>query len=166
MSRTLSPSALSSVFAQQTENAFILLLTIDHPTYAEPIRICSDPYEVLPMAGVRGIISRGIEYVFLPFEFQLPNSDDTGLSRARLSIDNVDRQIVAAVRTADSAISIGMEIVTSRDPDVVEVSMQGFKLDNIEYNAMRVNGDISMEYFDLEPFPAGRFTPSDFPGLF
>lgn len=164
--RNLSNAAKMAAFAQQSEEAWIVLLTISHQSFVEPIRVCSDPYEDLPNAGVRGVVSRGMEFVFVPFSVNLPQDDETGVSRATLSIDNISREIVAAVRTATSAITVDMEIVLSSDVDNVELTMPDYKLERVTYDAHTVTGDISMEYFEQEPFPARRFTPSDFPGIF
>lgn len=164
--RTLSNAAKAALYAQSTDEAFIILVTINHSTFTDPVRVASDPLELLPVAGVRGVVSRGEEFVFLPFNIELPAQDDSGVAKARLSVDNISREIVAAVRNATSALSINIEIVLASDPDTVEVSIEDFRLDRVTYDALTVSGDISVEYFDLEPFPARRFTPSDFPGLF
>lgn len=164
--RQLSNSAKAAIYTQSTDECFITLVTIDHDSFVTPIRVCDDPFEVLPDAGVRGVVSRGDEYLYLPFSIELPAQDDTGVARARLSIDNVSREIVAAVRQADSALSISIEVVLASDPDTPEVSVDDFRLNRVTYDALTVSGEISVEFFDLEPFPARRFTPSDFPGLF
>jgi len=164
--RQISNAAKAAIFAQQTDEAFITLVTINHPTFTAPVRVASDPYELLPVAGVRGVVSRGEEYLFLPFTIELPTQDDSGVAKARISVDNISREIVAAVRRATSALTITIEIVLASDPDTPEVSIEDFRLDRVTYDALTVSGDISVEYFDLEPFPARRFTPSDFPGLF
>ena len=164
--RDLSTNAKAAVFAAQTKEVFIILATIDHPNFDQPFRVASDPYELLPDAGVRGVVSRGNEYIYLPFSITLPQEDETGVSRATLKVDNIDRRVVAAVRQANSAISVTLEIVLSSDVDIVEMSIEDFRLQQVTYDAFTVSGDISVEYFDLEPFPSGRFTPSFFPGLF
>lgn len=164
--RPLSNAARTAIYAQQTDEVFIQLITLDHPTFEQPVRVASDPLELLPNAGVRGVISRGEEFLFLPFNIELPAQDDSGVARARISVDNISREIVDAVRRANSAVSITVEIVLASDPDTPEVTASDFKLDRVTYDAFTVTGDISVEYFDLEPFPSRRFTPSDFPGIF
>ena len=166
MSRQVSSAFKQAVFAQQTSECFIILLTISNPDFVDDIRVCSDPFEMLPDAGVRGVVSRGDEYIYLPFTINLPVQDDTGIARASISVDNIGREIVAAVRRATSSLNITMEIVLSSDVNTPEVSLEDFKLDRVTYDAFTISGDISMEYYDLEPFPARRFTPSDFPGIF
>jgi hypothetical protein len=164
--RNLSTTAKNAIYAQATDEVFIVLLTINHEDFTDPIRVASDQFELLPLSGVRGVVSRGNEFIYLPFQIELPAQDDTGSARARISIDNVSREIVNSVRSADSALSIDIEIVLASDTDTVEMTVADFRLDRVTYDAMTVSGDLSVEYFDLEPFPAKRFTPSDFPGLF
>lgn len=164
--RPLSNAAKQALYAQQTSEVFIVLLTISHPSFLDDIRISSDPYELLPSAGVRGVVSNGLEFPFLPFSISLPQQDDTGTSRASISIDNVDRRMVAAVRSANSALRIKIEVVLASDVNNVEISMDDYRLERVTYDAFTISGDISVEYFDLEPYPSKRFTPSDFPGIF
>lgn len=165
MSRNLSNNAKRAVFSQQTDEVFIVLLTINHPSFIEPARVSSDPFELLS-SGARGVISNGIEYPYLPFTISLPQQDDTGTARATLSIDNIDRRIVAAARGANSSLDVKIEIVLASDLNAVEMSIDKFKLEKVTYDAFTVSGELSVQYFDLEPFPSKRFTPSDFPGMF
>ena len=164
--RQVSTAFKRAVNGQETSEAFILLVTISHSAFTDDMRIASDPFELLPNAGVNGVISRGLEYIYLPFSINLPQQDDTGIARAQLQIDNVDRRIINAVRSANSPLSITLEVVLSSDVDTPEISIEDFRLERVEYDSLVVSGDISVEYFELEPFPAGRFTPSDFPGMF
>lgn len=164
--RQLSNAARQAVFAQDTSQVFIMLLTITHPNFVEPIRLSSDPTTLLPIAGFRGTISRGNEYIYMPFSVALPSQDDTGIARANISIDNIDRQIVMYIRQADSALSVNLEIVMASSPDVIEVSAPDFRLEKVSYDALTVSGDLSLEYYDLEPYSKLRFTPNAFPGMF
>ena len=164
--RALSNNAKQAIYAQETSEVFILLVTINHSSFTTPIRLASDSFELLPSAGVRGVVSRGDEYIYLPFTINLPIQDDTGIARASISVDNISREIVAAVRSASSSLSITIEIVLASDVDTPEVTVADFALERVTYDAFTVSGEITVEYFDLEPFPSRRFTPSDFPGIF
>lgn len=166
MSRDVSTTFREAAYAQQTGEVWICLLTITDVGLTAPIRLTSDPFETLPIAAVPGVVSRGNEYIYLPFNIELPTQDDTGISRARLSIENVDRRIVAAVRNGTNDLRILVEIVLASDVDTPELALPDFQLSNVDYDAMTIEGDLTLEYFFLEPFPARRMTPSDFPGLF
>lgn len=166
MSRSVSNTFKQAVFAQQTGEAFVMLVTLSNDNLTDDIRVCSDPFELLPIAGQRGIVSQGLEYIYLPFSIMLPSEDDTGTARARISIDNISREIIQAVRSTSGKVGFNISIILASAPDVVEMTMTDFVLDSVSYDALVIEGDISVEYFDLEPYPSKRFTPSDFPGVF
>ncbi len=157
MSRTLSSASLAAVLAQETAEVFIRLITIDHPDLAAPIRVSSDAVDT---------VSNGNTYTAFPFELQLPDDSGDRPQTARLTIDNVSREIVQAIRSIQSPPSVTIEIVRAADPDTIEVSYTGFALRNVRYDAMVVSGDLTVDDFTTEPYPAGRFVPSLFPALF
>lgn len=166
MPRQVSNAFKAAVYAQETSEAFIILLTISHPNFTQNIYISSDPSELLPKNGVRGTISNGTEFLYVPFTLNMPQDDDTGVSRASLSIDNVSNQIIEYIREANSALSIKIEIVLASDPDTIEITLDDFKLERVTYDANTISAEISIEYFELEPFPSRDFTPTDFPGMY
>ena len=157
MSRNLSTETLKALYAPETDEAFIILLTLTHENLAEPLRVCSDSVDVT---------SRDQEFIAFPFELILPDDRENTPPRARLVIDNVSREIMLALKSITTAAGVLMEIVRAGDADVVEASFPDFKLTNVKYNALTVQGDLTLEDFTAEPYPATLFTPSHFPGLF
>lgn len=155
--RPLSSVARRALFAQETDQVFLLLLTIAHPSLTASIR-CVDNTE--------DIVSRGETYIAFPFEITLPDERDETPPRMRLRIDNVDRSIVQAVRTIQSPPTITLEVVLAASPSTIEARFDGFQLRQTTYDALTVEGDLEAEAVLSEPFPAGSFIPSDFPGLF
>lgn len=155
-------------YAQETDVAIIILLTLRTNDLPDAIRICSTPVEKFADLGenVYGCTSNGQRYLFLPFNIVLPQDDKTGAVTAKLTIDNVNRQIVQYARETKSAINVDIQVILSNDLDAVELEFKDFKLTNVSYDAFTVSGDLSVDYLGLEPFPCGRFTPSGFPGLF
>lgn len=143
--------------ASQTDDVFLILLTISHASLSPSIRVSSDAVDT---------ISNSNTFVAFPFDLSLPDDTDSASPRARLSIDNVDRQIVTAIRSISTAPSVLIQIVRAEAPNTIEASFADFKLTNISYDAHVVSGDLTVEDFTSEPFPAGKFTPSLFPGLF
>lgn len=155
-------------YAQETDVAVIILLTLRTNDLPDAIRICSTPVEKFADLGenVYGCTSNGQRYLFLPFNIVLPQDDKTGAVTAKLTIDNVNRQIVQYARETKSAINVDIQVILSNDLDAVELEFKDFKLTNVSYDAFTVSGDLSVDYLGLEPFPCGRFTPSGFPELF
>lgn len=157
MSRDVSLSLRAAVNAPETDEVFLVLLTVDHAGLAQPIRVTSDAVDTM---------SRGETFVAFPFELTLPEDGEDRPPRARLRIDNVDRQIVKAVRSIASAPTVLMEIVRAAEPDTVEAVFPDFRLRDVIYDALTVEGELTLESFLAEPYPAATFSPADFPGLF
>lgn len=157
MSRNITPQTRAAIFAPETDDVFIILLTIYHTAMSEPIRVCS---------GGAEITSRGDVYTAFPFALTLPEDEEGRPPRASLSIDNVDRQVVLAVRSLTSSPRVRIEIIRSAAPDVTEAVFDDFRFTNITYDSRAVTGDLTVEDFTAEPYPAGCFSPSLFPGLF
>lgn len=155
-----------AAYAQETDQVFIALLTITSDELTEPIYIASDPYQMLPVANVYGVVSQGHEFVFLPFDITLPRDDKTGTVSAKIEIENIDREIVAVVRSIRKPAMMKIQVVMSRDVEEIELEFADFQLRNVSYDAEWIQGDLTLDYWGLEPFPSGRFTPSGFPGLF
>ena len=153
MTRSVSDALKRAVYAAETEEVFIVLLTIAHAEMEEPFRLSSDAVDT---------VSRGETYYAYPFEVQLPDDSE----KARITVDNIDRNIVAAIRSISTWPTVTLEVVLASDPDVVEASFEDFQMREITYNSLVVEGTLSMEALLQEPYPAGTFNPSQFPGLF
>ena len=166
MTRELSNTAKAAIFAQSTNKDFIVLATISHPNFTDDIRVADTSYELLPIAGERGVVSEGLEYVYVPFGFTMPQQDETGISRSKVIIDNTEGRVIKTLRTGDNRLSVTLNIVLNSNVDHKEVSMNDFRLERVTYNRNAISGFLSVEYFDLEPCPAGRFNEADFPGMF
>ncbi|MDI1228367.1 MAG: DUF1833 family protein [bacterium] len=157
MSRNPTLNTRTALYASGTGEVFLILLTLSHPQLAEPIRVTSDAVAT---------VSR--EQVFSPFPFDLTLPDDAegAAPAARLSIDNIDRRVVMAVRSLQSAAYVLIEIVRAAAPDVIEAKFEDFRLTDISYDSQVVAGNLTLEDFVSEPFPAAIFSPGLFPGLF
>lgn len=157
MSRTLSDAARIAANAQETEQVFLILLTISHDDLAEPIRV---------VANNQNVVSNGHTFAAYPFEITPPGDDLDGVPTAKLKIDNVDRQIVDTVRGISSPARVSMQVVLASSPDTVELEFSNMVLRQVEYDALVVEG--TMEYEDVfhGVFPQHTFTPQSNPGLF
>lgn len=157
-----------SAYAQETDSTVISLLTLSAEGEGESVKVCDDPYEKLVGLGedVYGCISNGETFIFAPFELTLPRDDKTGTVSARLTIENVTREIVEYARSIIKPIDVKTQVVLSSAVDVVEFEFDGFKLGNVNHDGFKISGNLTLDYWSLEPYPSGRFTPSGFPGLF
>jgi len=154
-----------AVTRRHSDQPFITLLTISHSSLTTPIRVCDDAVVTLS-TGVPGVISGGYEFVQLPFEVQLPNQEADTPPRARIAIDNVSKEVTTAIAEITSPPSITLQIALAADPNVIELDLPGFQIEQVSFDALVIEGDLIIEQLEAEPYPAGRFLPSGFPGLF
>ena len=165
---TVSNTFKQAAYAQETDEVFVILLTLDSDELEEPIRLCSDPVGPLPALGddIYGVESNGDTYIFVPFDVWLPRDDKSGTISAKISIENVDRRIVGTARSVTKPVNVKIQGILASDPDNIEVEFDHFELSNVNYDVMSVEGDLTLNYWGLEPFPSHCFTPANFPGLF
>lgn len=157
MSRNTSDELQRAVNAQETDEVFLVLLTINHATMDQPLRVVNNWVN---------ITSRGNEYLATAFQLVLPQERDNEPPQAQLSIDNVDREIVRIIRSLDSPPSVTAEVVLASAPDNVEASFQDMVFSNISYDKLTVKGTLSFENILDEPYPGDKFQPAGFPALF
>ena len=158
MPRTLSSIALQGVYSQQTGTAYIVLLTLSHPTLPVPIRVTSDAVNT---------VSGGNTFIPYPFLITLPTDDDVQPARAALTIDNVDRAIITSLRNIGTTpATLLIEIVTSNTPDTVEFSSGNLTLRDVQGDAVSVTGVLGFEEILAEGFPGDSVSPLTVPGVF
>jgi hypothetical protein len=155
--RTTSRALRETIFAQETDDVVTILLTINHPSITEPIRVCLDN---------ANIVSRGDTYVSFPFSLVLPDDTNDNPPAATIEISNVDKQITDALQTITSPPTLLMEIIRVADPDVVEISLPEFTMTQVKIDVMTIQASLAIENMAIEPYPSAQFTPSGFPGLF
>ena len=155
-----SPNFRSAAFAPVTSEAFVCLLTIDHAELSVPVRLCNN--NVLVPLDRNG----GEDYLPLPFLITLPNDSEDSPPVARLIMDNISRELVVVIRSLATPPAVTIELVSSRDWNVVEATFTGFEMQQITYDAMTIQADLVFENLDREPWPSGTYTPSKFRGVF
>jgi|APGre2960657423_1045063.scaffolds.fasta_scaffold37226_2 hypothetical protein len=175
---SLSQSAIRAMFASETPEALILLVTITDPSNpTTPVRL-ADGYtnrieslttDTDVVYGVTSTINGGIsrDYLFLPMQIALPGEEEAGSGQCSLILNFVTREAIDLIRThLTSPVSVKIDIVLASSPNTVEASFSGFKITNVTYNADQIRFDLNMVSLSREPFPCFTFTPANFPGLF
>jgi hypothetical protein len=157
MSRSLSSLAKQSSFASETGEVWILLLTIAHPSLAQSIRVANN---------LQDVTSNGQNFVAFPFTITLPQDREDQPPRMKLTIDNVDRSIVTAVRTLTSPPTIALQVVLASQPNTIEATFPGFTLRDTKYDALVVEGNLNLEDIANEIYPKDSFIPTLAPALF
>ena len=157
MARTLSLKALEAVFAQQTDEVFLFLLTLSHADLAESLRVTNNSVNIL---------SNGELYTAYPFTLTLPSEQEGQITTARLTIDNIDRMIVEAIESISTAATVEFSLIRAEEPDVLEAGPWTYRLRDISYDSYKVEGILSKKDILSSPWPGHAYTPGKFPALF
>lgn len=112
------------------------------------------------------VVSRGNTFEPYPFDVTLPQDDSEQLPSVSLVISNLDAAIIEYVRESIEPPGIAIELVTSQYPDQVEVSLTFLRLGSVTYDAMTVSGQLAVDNFLTQKFPAEAYDPVAFPALF
>lgn len=170
MSRPVTDAFKAAAFAQETGEVVVTLLTITHPDMEETIRISSDPTQRLDGSGdpqpIYGTISRGEQYLFVPFDLTLPDEQDETAPNAKIRLSNVGREVMELVRSVDTPAKIVLEILLGSDLETVEVAFPELHIAQAEYTAGELTLGLVVDFLSEIPFPGGTFGPAYFPGLF
>jgi len=152
--RTISSNARAALYAAQSDEVWLQLLTIDHDDMVAPIRLVSNTEDV---------VSNGETFTAFPFELAIPA---TAQESVELIVDNVTRELIDEVRSIDTPFGLTLEIVVASAPDTVEAGPFEFQSRAVEYDVQRLRFTLAYEPILNEPFPAYDYTPIDYPGLF
>lgn len=154
---TLSNAAIAECFAPETGVVFHTLVTVDHPSFSPPMRVVDNGEDVT---------SRGNNFVAYPFKLSLPVIEGDSAPEVKIEIDNVDRSILSGLRQDVTSASVTIELVTSTDPDTVEIAINDLKLRVTEYDVLAITGTLMFDFPLNTGFIGERYTPATAPGLF
>lgn len=179
---TLSAEAKRQIFTPDADSDLIILVTFyDAATGASIARVCDGYKQRIELPStpaqstdiittdsevVYGVVSRGINYTFLPLQITLPSEEEAQAPRCSIVINDVTRYLTPTIRSLTGPPRVLLELVLSKTPDTVEVSFDYLYINNITYNRDTINCDLSMISYEREPFPVHSFNPPNFPGLF
>jgi len=156
MSR-LSSDATAAVLAQETEQVFLHLLTIE--TSAGAILRFVD--------NNQNITSHGSEYYAAGFSIILPEQTDNAPRPCRLAIDNTDLSIFQTIKQAvGQDVTVTICVVMASKPDVYQRGPLKYRLRNVRATKETIEGEVYDFYLIDRKFPKDTYTPEDFEGMF
>lgn len=133
----------------------------------DPIRLSTDATDRLsedPL--IYKTTSRGNNFIYAGVAITIPNEEDRSPPSSKLTIQNIDRDLIPTARSINTPASASIEIVLASDPNTVEVSLVSMDMVNLIYNAESLTFDLIIDSMQTEPYPAGTFSPAYFPGLY
>lgn len=147
-----TPQGITAANAQTTDEAWLMLVAIDHASFAAPIRVAGKAVE-----------HQGDAYVAFPFQLTPPDDAPDERPVGRLIVDDVGEfeidgekktigDVVKAIPVGEN-VSVTLTIVLDSDPDLIEMGPMDFTLRNVRGDGLTVEGDLYYEDILNEPFP-------------
>ena len=157
MANQLSPELLLQLYNQESNDPFLTLLTLDHPTFVEPVRFVNN---------TENVISRGEVYNTFPFTITLPLDDGETARQITLDFDNIGLELIDKVRTVTDSINVKIEMVLYSIPDDIQFEVSELKISNISYTATKITATLFLDNFLSTEMTSEKYGPTNFPGLF
>ena len=155
---TLSPELLAQIFSQESHDPFLALVTLNHVSFASPIRLVNNQVN---------ITSRGNVYSAFPFRFTLPVDDGETLRQAVIEFDNVSLDLIDEFRSVNNTtIEVTIELILASIPDIVQMSVEELKIGRINYDSQKVVAELYVDNILQSGLTSEKYTPQNFPGLF
>lgn len=142
-----------------TDNhGFLELMVIDHASFASPVRIVND---------TRDWTIGGNTYVALPFGIKLPTQAQQETPRAQIRIDNVGRELTAAIEGLPVGASLvaTLQLVSRATPTVVDYEFVA-QLSGINITPTMVTANMGVDDTMRQTAVRIRFDPVNAPALF
>jgi hypothetical protein len=147
---------LGPAYATELDDGYIGLLVFSHPQLAEPLRY-TDAGENLTVGGE--------VYVFEPIRIKLPDLTEDAPPVGRISLDAVNQQVIAALRTLEGPLTVELTIALLSDPETPEVGPFEFEGRQVRWGLQMVEMDLIFEPTFGVQVPADIYSPANFPGL-
>lgn len=157
MSNQLSPELLAQLYSQESNDPFLTLITLSHPSFPQDIRLVNN---------TENVTSNGLEFIAFPMKIVLPRDDGETNREVTIEFDNVSLELMTELRTVTTFIDVKLEMVLASIPDAVQMSFEELKIQSINYNKTRVSARLFMDSFLNTEISSEKYTPSNYPGIF
>jgi len=157
MSRTVSSTVRSEIQASETYLVPLVVLTIDHPNMAEPVRVVNNNEDIVFETNT---------YKAASFKFTPPSQEGSELSGATITIANIDRSLMSILRAVTDPPTIEAVIVLVGDTGVErEAGPWTFDLAGIQYDKDKITGQLTYNFRPKQSLSTIKVTLRDFPSL-
>lgn len=167
MSRSISLDIRGKLYASETGEELVGLITITHADFASTIRLSAAPVTLLSEnPDLYGLTSRSNIYEYVPMYFMLPDDDGEKAPSAQITMENIDRRLISAIRSINTPATVKLELVAASALDVVVVDFGNYQSEAFSYDSDVLTIDFTVKALTDISYPADEFGPSGFNGLF
>lgn len=154
------PSArfVEAILSPNSAECIVEMVTIEHDDLTETLRYCT---------GGVDIVSNERVFKARAMKLAKPGQGREGAKRARFTIDNIEQDAVAELRSVTKGRpAVTYEIVLAAYPDDIEEIVTGLQLTAIRPQGETLELEIAPRDDSEEEFPVQSFSPGRTPGLF
>jgi hypothetical protein len=151
----ISNELKAQVFAQESTDPFLTLVTISNPSFT--FRLVNNS---------RDITSNGNVFSSFPMKIRTPVDDGETSKDFSIDFDNVSLDLIESLRSVVGDINVKIELILASMPNVIQVSHDDLLIRSISYNAKSISAKIVLDSFLAIQMTSERYTPSNFPGMF
>lgn len=155
MSNELSAELQAEIFAQESGDPFLTLVTLTHVDFT-----------IYLVNNSKDITSRGNVYTALPMKIRLPMDDGETARDFQVDFDNASRILITNLRSVTGNIGVKFEMILASMPNVVQMSYEDLVLSSITYTGTKVSAKIVFDSFLGVEMTSERYQPTNYPGLF
>lgn len=155
MSNELTPELKAQIFAQQSADPFLTLITVSGPSF-----------EYRLVNNTKDIVSNGKTYSAFPMKIRLSTDDGESARDFQIDFDNASLLLVRAFRSITEPADCRIDMILASMPDVVQISQTDLKIKTITYDSKKITAKIVLDNFLTVSATSERYTPSLYPGMF
>lgn len=157
MSNSLSLELRRQIFAQNSDDPFLTLVTLSHESFEDDIRLVNNTVDV---------VSRGLVFLAFPMTVRFPVDDGETVRDFNIEFDNVSLELIEEIRSVTSQISVTIEMILASMPSTVQISQEDLLIKTMTYNAQKISASIILDSFLNVELTSERYNPQNFRGLF
>lgn len=155
MSNELSDELKAQLFAQESDDPFLTLVTLNHSTFSA--RLVNNSVD---------IDSQGYTFLAFPMKIRLPIDDGETTRDFSIDFDNASLELIANLRSVTGDIGVKIQLILASLPNVVQMEYNDLVIRAITYTATKISARIVLDNFLTVEMTSERYTPSNYPGMF
>jgi hypothetical protein len=155
MANELSTELKAQLFAQQSDDPFLTLVTLTGTGFTYRL-----------VNNTRDIISNGETFTAFPMKVRLPTDDGESARDFQIEFDNSSLLLLAALRSVTEPIGCQIDMILASMPNVIQMSTSDLLIRSISYDESKVSARIVLDNFITVGMTSERYTPIAFPGMF
>lgn len=155
MSNELSNELKAQIFAQESADPFLTLVTLTGPGFVYRL-----------VNNSKDIISGGQTFQAFPMKVRLPADDGDSAREFQIEFDNASLLLIVALRSQTAPIECQIDMILASMPDVIQMTVEDLLIRSVVYDKNKVSAKIVLDNFLTVAMTSERYTPLSYPGMF